>query len=88
MASEFVRKVLTERRKRAVGTIMGFAERRLYSKLTHADQEALREHVLSAIGGYHDVALDLLSASVDDGGMVNEEALRKLDQLHARVFGG
>ncbi len=87
MASEFVRRVLGERRKRAVGTILGWTERRIHDKLTPTERNELREQVIAAVGAYHDVALDMLSASIDDGGMVNQEALRMLEDLHARVIG-
>ena len=86
MASEFVRRVLVERRKRAVGTILGWAERRIHDKLTSTERAELREQVIAAVGAYHDVALDMLAASIDDGGMVNQEALRMLEDLHSRVI--
>lgn len=87
MASDYVKRVLIERRKRLVGTVMGHAERVIYPQISRSQQDAFRDCVLAAVGSYHDVVLDLLSASIDDGGLVNEEALRKLDDLHRRVIG-
>lgn len=87
-ANEYVKRVLVERRKRLVGTILGQAEKVVYPQLTRSQQDAFRDCVLRAVGSYHDVALDLLSASIDDGGMVNEEALRILTEVHSRVVGG
>lgn len=85
MASDFVRNLLIEQRKRVVGSIMNHAERNVFPHLPPADQRAFREKVISSIGAYHDTCLDVLKASVDDGYLVNEEALLLLRDIHSRV---
>ena len=83
--SEFVRNVLNEQRKRMLGSIMQYVEREVYPKLSPREQKALREKVLNATGAYHDMCLDLLKASVSDGSVVNEEAIRLMAELNTRL---
>jgi len=85
MANEFIKNLLTEQRKRLVGSIMSHAEANLYPQMTRPQQEAFREKVLSSVGAYHDTVLDILKSSVDDGTIVNEEALRLLALIHSAV---
>ena len=83
--SDFVRNVLVEQRKRLVGSLMQYLEQNVYHRLPQAEREALRTKVLSSVGSYHDICLDMLKASVDDGPIQNEEALRAIADLHADV---
>lgn len=85
MSSDFVRNLLIEQRKRLVGSIMTHAEKTLFDRMTPPEQRAFREKVLSAVGAYHDTCLDVLKASVNDGSIVNTEALELLRDIHARV---
>jgi hypothetical protein len=57
-----VRNFLRHRRDRAVGTILGYAEAELRSKLTKSQWEAFRRVVLDATNSYHDTVLDLVKA--------------------------
>lgn len=83
--SEFARNLLTEQRKRMVGSLMGYLEREVYPRLTVPQQRALRDKVLASTAPYHDACLDMLKASVNDGSVVNDEALRLLHQLNDRL---
>lgn len=65
MSSVPVRGFLKRRRDRAVGSILGWAERNLYDSLNDTQQRAFREVVLGALNGYHDATLDLVSAEED-----------------------
>lgn len=86
MASDFVRSMLIERRKRLVGSVMVYLERQVYPKLSKPEQAQLRDKIMVEVGAYHDVCLDILKASVDDGTIiVNEEALRLLQDIHGKV---
>lgn len=85
MSSEFVRNILTEQRKRMLGSIMQHMEREVYPKLSRDEQRRLREKVLNSTIAYHDVCLDVLKASVNDGSVVNEEAVRLMAELNARL---
>ena len=51
------------------------------------EAEAFRDKVLASIGAYHDTCLDMLKASVDDGAVVNAEALELLRDIHGKVNG-
>lgn len=82
-----VRQLLVERRKRAVGTIMAFAERELYPGMSPRQQAEFRGKVLEAIGSYHDLMIDL-SRSLTGDGVVNTEALDILRRLDTRAARG
>lgn len=82
---QFVRNLLIEQRKRAVGSLMGHIETAVYPRLTVGEQKVLREKVLTTLSAYHDVCLDILKSSVADGTVVNEEALQMLSDIHSQV---
>lgn len=73
-----IRDFLKRRRERAVGTILGYAERELWPSLPEAKRKELRAVVLDAINGYHDSVLDLVNA---EDGMRNDRAIELLEQL-------
>ena len=85
MANEFVRNLLMEQRRRAVGSIMSHAERELFPSLTPKQRQEFRDKVLASVGVYHDTCLDILKASVDDGIVPNGVLLEKLAELHQAV---
>lgn len=75
-----VRDFLKRRRDRAVGSILGYAERELFKDLTPAQREGLRRVVLDATNGYHDSVLDLVKA--EDGNAVrNDKVIELLERL-------
>jgi hypothetical protein len=82
---QFVRNMLNEQRRRAVGTLMQYLEINIFPRLTEAEQRELRGKVIGAVGQYHDVCLDMLKASVNDGTVVNVEALRLISELNTRL---
>lgn len=82
----FARNVLNEQRRRLIGNLMTYMERNVYEHLAPVEQRELRSRVLLAVGQYHDVCLDMLKASIDDGTMVvNEDAVRLMGQLSQQV---
>jgi len=82
MADERIRKLITEQRKRAVAGIMGSAERSTWwDKLTRDEQLAFREKVLTSLGVFHDLVLDVVKVNDDDSNMVWNT--RALDILQA-----
>lgn len=74
---------LANRRNRALGSILGNAERGFFKKLTEQEQEAFRTVVRDAIYNYHDSVLDLVKA--EDGVMRNEEVLEVLERLESSM---
>lgn len=79
-----VRNFLKARRDRALGAIMGYSEREVFSKLTPHEQLAYRKVILEALNSYHDAALDLFKS--DDGGTVrNEEIIDFLSRIESAV---
>jgi hypothetical protein len=82
---QFVRNMLNEQRRRAVGTLMQYLEINIFPRLTEAEQRELRGKVIGAVGQYHDVCLDMLKASVNDGTVMNDEAARLLAGLKTEM---
>lgn len=82
---QFVRNMLIERRQRLVGTLMRYMEAEIYPKLTEHERRELRKRILTAIDSYHDVCLDMLKASVEDGSILNDEATRLLARLNSSI---
>lgn len=86
MANEFIRRMLLNQRKRVVGSIMNHAESAFWEKLTPQERTAFRQIVLQSVGAYHDTCLDMVKSSVDDGSLiVNEEAMRMIEDIHRTV---
>jgi hypothetical protein len=81
----FVRNLLNEQRRRAVGSLMQYLEGNVYKHLTDQERKELRSRVIASIGAYHDVCLDMLKASVNDGTVMNDEAARLLASLNGKV---
>ena len=81
-----VRNFLTNRRNRAVGAVMGHAERELFPKLSTAEQEAFRRVVRDALNGYHDAVLDRVKAE-DDTHVRNDEVVAAIERLDRKVTG-
>lgn len=80
--AQFVVKLLGEQRKRAVATVMNGIEAKVDGRLNPQEHRDLRDSVVGAINAYHDLCLDLLKASVNDGTEVNDEALRLIARTH------
>lgn len=74
-----VRNFLKARRDRALGGIMGYAEREIFPKLTPAEQSAYRKVVLECLNSYHDSTLDLFKSDV--GTVRNDELIDLLTRV-------
>jgi hypothetical protein len=77
-----IRDFLKARRDRALGSILGHAERNIWRRLEEGERAAFRQVVVDALNGYHDSVLDLMKS---DDGVRNEELLRLLQQLHSSL---
>jgi hypothetical protein len=80
MATQLMR-LVQERRRRLVASIMGHAEREFFDALTEAQQQAFRAKVLQSIDEFADLVRDLLKVQGEDV-VVNEHALQLLEALH------
>lgn len=81
-----VRDFLKARRDRALGTILGYAEREVWPTLSVDQQRAFRALVIEALNGYHDAVLDLVKS--DSGEVRNEEILTLLEDINRTVSNG
>ena len=73
-----VKDFLKRRRDRAVGTILGYAEREIVKDLSTEQREGFRRVVLDAANGYHDSVLDLVKAEND---VRNDYVVEVLDRI-------
>ena len=83
--SELARNMLIERRKRLVGSLLEYMEKKVYHRLPANERTELRKKVIAEVGSYHDVCLDLVKASVNDGVLVNEEAIAAIHELNRNL---
>lgn len=74
-----VKDFLKARRDRALGSILGYAERELYDQLSPEQQKQLRQVTLDALNSYHDSVLDLVKS--ENGTVRNEEVLSLLTRV-------
>lgn len=77
-----VRDFLKARRDRALGSILGHAERELWEGLTPQQRQAFRAVTIDALNGYHDSVLDLVKA---ENGVRNDEVLGLLTRIEAQT---
>ena len=77
-----VRDFLKRRRDRAVGSILGYAEREIFNDLSAEQRESFRRVVLDALNGYHDSVLDLVKA---EDGVRNDRVIELLEKLDAQM---
>jgi hypothetical protein len=83
----FVRNLLTESRKRLVGSLMSYVEQNVYPSLNPKQRDELRQKVLTSVGAYHDACLDIVKASVNDGVISNEYLLQAIYDMHDEIRG-
>lgn len=84
----FVRKLLSEQRSRAIGSLLGECERSAWwNKLGDGDKHLLKASIMRYVGGYHDTVLDILKASglEDEKAVLNELALTAVRDLNHRI---
>ena len=81
MAETHLVRLITERRKRLVASIMGHAEREFFDQLTPKQQQEFRRKTLTAIDEFADLMRDVLKITSEDA-VVNGHALELLEKLH------
>lgn len=77
-----IRDFLKARRDRALGSILGYAERELWERLTVQERQAFRAVTIDALNGYHDSVLDLVKA---ENGVRNDEVLGFLQRIEQQT---
>lgn len=79
------RTFLKARRDRALGSVLGYAEREIFPVLTPQQRQAFRSVVIDSLNSYHDSVLDLVKA--DTGSMRNERVIELLERLDTHLSG-
>lgn len=79
-----VKRLVIEKRKRVVATILGHAEREFLRNgdISREQYEAFRTTTLGAIDAWHDLMLDILKIG-DEDMMRNDHAVQLLERVHA-----
>lgn len=80
MADQMMR-LIGERRKRLVATVMGHAEREFFDQLSPEQRQEFRRKTLQAIDEFADLMRDVLKITGEDV-MVNGHALELLERIH------
>lgn len=89
MADSHMARLIGERRKRLVASILGHAERSFYKQLTDVQQSDFREKVLKSVDEFCDLTRDILKIVGEDV-LLNQHALELIEKLHddVRRIGG
>jgi hypothetical protein len=77
-----VRRIVTEQRNRLVATLLTHLESRLRPLGGEREWQATRKVVMDAVGTYHDLILDVLKVSREDGSIRNETAVELIRAVH------
>jgi hypothetical protein len=77
-----VRRFLKNRRDRAVGSILGYAEAELRPNLTDAQWQQFRQVVLDAANSYHDTVLDIVKS---DQSVRNDHLIALLESVDQKL---
>jgi hypothetical protein len=78
-----VRNFLKARRDRALGSILGYAEREIFPKLNEQERLKFRQIVLDSLNSYHDATLDLFKSDTET--LHNERLVELLDRVDQRL---
>lgn len=81
MAESHMQRLIRERRKRLVATVLGHAEREFFDQLSAAQQADFRRKVLAAIDEFADLMRDVLKITGEDV-ILNQHAIDLLEALH------
>ena len=81
MTDNHLVRLIVERRKRLVASIMGHAEREFFDQLSPKQQQDFRRKTLTAIDEFADLMRDVLKITSEDV-MVNGHALELLEKIH------
>lgn len=81
MAQTQMGRLIGERRKRLVASILGHAEREFFAQLTPQQQREFRAKVLGSVDEFADLMRDVLKITGEDV-ILNDHALQLLEALH------
>lgn len=89
MSNTFARNMAIEQRRRLVGAVMEHFEKKVAPAIPMGVRnqvaQQFRDKVMSAVGQYHDVVLDMLKSTINDGSIVNDEALAILRDMTTQL---
>jgi hypothetical protein len=83
MADSQMTRLIGERRKRLVASILGHAEREFFTQLTPEQQRDFRRKVLGSIDEFADLMRDVLKIASEDV-VLNQHAIDLLESLHSQ----
>lgn len=84
--NEQIKALLGKRRDRSIAILLGYKEREVDTYLPPQVRSDLRKNVLDQINDFYDLALDVLNSLDSDAVVLNEEYLKRIDEIH-RIVG-
>ena len=84
--SQFTR-LIRERRKRLVASILGHAEREFYPQLDPEQREAFRAKVIDSIDSFADLMRDIVAVQGEDA-VVNAHVVQLIEEIHRATQDG
>lgn len=81
MADTHLTRLVRERRKRLVASILGHAEREFFPQLSAEQQTAFRDKTLASIDDFADFVRDIIKVTGEDV-VVNAHVVQILEDLH------
>lgn len=84
MADAHLVRLVVERRKRLVASVLGFAEREFFDQLTPDQRAEFRDKVLHSADEFTDLMRDILKVVGEDI-VVNDHVVTVLEQIHANT---
>lgn len=81
MADTQFARLVRERRKRLVASILGHAEREFYPLLSPEQQTAFRDKVISSVDDFADLVRDIIKVTGEDV-VVNAHVAQMIEEIH------
>lgn len=81
MSDSQFNRLIRERRKRLVASILGHAEREFYAQLDPEQRAAFREKVIDSIDSFSDLMRDIVSVQGEDA-IVNAHVVQLIEEIH------
>jgi hypothetical protein len=82
MTDSYAKNLLAVRGRRCVATLLTYLEDHAWEHLTEETRHQIRSKVMSTIGEFQDLAMDMVAA---DTGSINQFWVDELEKLHDRI---
>ena len=80
--NSYAKNLINKRGRRCVATILTYLEENVWMYLSKDEQQAVRGHVLSTVGEFQDLAMDMVTS---DTGAINDFWVEELEKVHQSI---